>query len=468
MLYFAALMRVRLLALCLGCSVLLTAADDLESSVELMAKTGYCTAPSFSPDGKRIAFVSNMSGSPQIWMVGAGGGWPVQVTALNDPVGSISWSPDGNWIAFSVAPGGGMNAQVYLVRPDGTGMRRITAGGKETNNVGVWSHDGKWLAWTSNVKSGRSMDAYAYDVTTGESSHIADLKGVGGITDFSHDRKQVVLTRLRSRGSNDLYVRNLQTGAETLLTPHEGPGSFYIGVFSTDGSMVYLSSNKDRDRSAFGKVPVAGGPIQVIASREDAELQTAEITEDGKTAAVLWNVAGRSELQLMDVATSKLQPALKLPTELAGGLTWSRDGNLLALVASGSASVPNIWVYDRRSARMLQITDSPHAGIQLESLVRPELVKFSAHDGLELSGWLYKPRGVTGKAPFVLSFHGGPEGQEVPVFRASIRRCCRAGSVCLRRMFEGRQGSGRNSSISTMASCGSTGLRTLCPAWITW
>jgi dipeptidyl aminopeptidase/acylaminoacyl peptidase len=414
-------MRRFVLVYCLLCSVVLTAADELETSVELMAKTGYCAAPSFSPDGTRIAFVSNMSGSPQIWMVASGGGWPVQVTALNDPVGSISWSPDGNWIAFSVAPGGGMNTQVYLVRPDGTGMRRITAGGKETNNAGVWSHDGKWLAWTSNVKSGRSMDAYAYDVTTGESSHVADLKGVGGITDFSHDRKHVVLTRLRSRGSNDLFVRNLQTGAETLLTPHEGPGSFYIGVFSPDGSTVYLSSNKDRDRSAFAKVPVAGGPIQVMASREDAELQAAEITEDGKSAAVLWNAAGRSELQLMDLATSKLQPALKLPAELAGGLAWSRDGNLLALVASGSASVPNIWVYNRRSGQMSQITDSPHAGIQLESLVRPELVKFSAHDGLELSGWLYRPRGVTGKAPFVLSFHGGPEGQEVPAFRSEYQ-----------------------------------------------
>ena len=120
-------MLLRLLVLCLLCSALVSAADELESSVELMAKTGYCTAPSFSPDGKRIAFVSNMSGSPQIWMV---------------------------------APGGGMNTQVYLVRPDGTGMRRITAGGKETNNAGVWSHDGKWLAWTSNVKSGRSMVSY--------------------------------------------------------------------------------------------------------------------------------------------------------------------------------------------------------------------------------------------------------------------------------------------------------------------
>ena len=63
--------------------------------------------------------------SPQIWSVAVDGGWPVQLTALDDPVGFVTWSPDGKWLAFSLAPGGGMNSQVFLVRPDGTGMRRM-------------------------------------------------------------------------------------------------------------------------------------------------------------------------------------------------------------------------------------------------------------------------------------------------------------------------------------------------------
>jgi Tol biopolymer transport system component len=100
-------------------------ADELSTSVALMAKVGSCSSPAFSPDGKQLAFVSNMSGSPQIWSVATEGGWPVQVTALDDPVGFVTWSPDGKWLAFSLAPGGGMNTQVFLVRPDGTEMRRI-------------------------------------------------------------------------------------------------------------------------------------------------------------------------------------------------------------------------------------------------------------------------------------------------------------------------------------------------------
>ena len=92
---------------------------QLAAEVGRMAKVGSCSSPAFSPDGLQIAFVSNLSGLPQVWTVAADGGWPQPVTALDDHVGQVRWSPDGSWLAFSLAPGGGMNTQVYVVRPDG-------------------------------------------------------------------------------------------------------------------------------------------------------------------------------------------------------------------------------------------------------------------------------------------------------------------------------------------------------------
>src|SRR5262252_2158855 len=90
------------------------AADDaLSAAVTRMARIGRCGSPSFSPDGNTLAVVCDMTGTPQVWTVPSKGGWPNLVTALNDPVGGVEWSPTGDWLALSVAPGGGMNQQIY-------------------------------------------------------------------------------------------------------------------------------------------------------------------------------------------------------------------------------------------------------------------------------------------------------------------------------------------------------------------
>ena len=125
-------------------------ADDLARSVEMMAKVGAAYAPSFSPDAERLAYITNISGSPQVWIVPSAGGYPQQVTAFNDPVTGMSWSPDGTWIAVQIAPGGGLNSQIYILRPDGRDVRLLTAGGKENNWLGRWTPDSKSLVIGSN------------------------------------------------------------------------------------------------------------------------------------------------------------------------------------------------------------------------------------------------------------------------------------------------------------------------------
>jgi dipeptidyl aminopeptidase/acylaminoacyl peptidase len=399
--------------------------DDLERSVALMGKIGFASSPSFSPDGKTIAFVTNISGSPQVWTMPATGGFPKQVTAFDDPVGFVTWSPDGKWLVFNIAPGGGFNEQIYIMRPDGSELRRLTEGGKENNFLGDWTRDGKHIFFSSNRRSPASTDSYLLDVKSGEIRMVAEIKGAGGISDVSRDGRLAIVNRLLNRGNNNLYLLDVVTGKETLLTPHEGPGSFGGAQFTPDGRSIYLASNKDRDLLALARVKLdengQPGAIEVVAARDDGELSGGIMSDDGTMMVLNWNIAGRSELAFYDGKNNRMTAGPKLPAEIAGAFDFTGDGGRLAMVLSGAASPADIWTLDLRTKQFTRLTDSPHAGVDLTKMVAPELVEYTAHDGLKLSGWLYKPSGTAGATPIVLSFHGGPEGQERPGFNSTYQ-----------------------------------------------
>ena len=419
-----------------------TSASEL---VARLARIGSAGSPTFSPDGRTVAFVSDLSGSPQVWTVPFGGGFPSQVTAFGDPVGAVAWSPAGDWLAVSVAPGGGMNQQVVLVSPDGVTTKRITRGGADNNWLGPWSPDGKRLAYSSNVRSAAAMDVYLHDVASGESVLVARNPGTGRIADISRDGKVVLLDRVAGRGSNDLYLVDLASGAETLLTPHEGPGSF-SGELSVDAATVYLASNAGRDLRAFGRLRLAegkpAGDVEWLAERAEAELEGFALSPRDDQAALVWNEGGRGALEMLDLASGARRP-VKFSVDLVGGVEFAKNGRTLALVGSGANAPTDIFTLDFSTGLGRQLTLSPHAGVDLARLVRPELKRFPAHDGLELSGWLYRPPGTTGPAPYVLSFHGGPEGQERPALRPVYQALLQQGIGVFAPNIRGSSGFGK-------------------------
>jgi len=430
------------------CAIAETPSTDTEltTAVTLMARIGRCGSPSFSPDGRTIAFVCDLSGVPQVWTAATEGGWPTLVTALEDPVTVVEWSPTSDWLGILTAPGGGMNTQVYLVRPDGTGLKRYTPGGKDNNWLGSWTHDGSALMMSSNIRDGAAMDSYLLAVPDGKMKMVAQNSGIGNLEDISRDNRLALVSRMKSRGSNDVYLVDTGDRKEVNLTPHEGPGEF-AGRFSPDAKTVYLASNKDRDLEAFAKERIGpngqSGAIQVLAARDDAELNEFAINEQGTEAALIWNASGKSELSFVDLSTEKMSPGPQLPTELAFSPEFSRDGKQLALVLNGAAAPSDVWVLDIASGSFHQVTHSPHAGVNLEDLVRPKLVRYTAHDGLQLSGWLWLPKHWSPPGPVVLSFHGGPESEELPGFRSDYQALLMKGIAVFAPNVRGSSGFGK-------------------------
>ena len=417
----------------------------LAAKVEAFGRINSATSPSLSPDGRRMAYLSNESGSPQIWVRDARTGTVRQLTKLPDPVGSVYLSPKGDQLAYTVLPGGGLNTQVWVMNADGSSAKRLTPGGKENNGLSGWSRDGSALLVNSNKDNPSARDPALIDPATGKWTVLASNKGLNGIADLRGDR--AVVTRLLGRGDNNAYLIDRGTGSETLLTPHRGKAETGWGELSPNGKTVYVISNVGRDRQAFGKIALdkngKPGPIRYFAERPDAVAESAVLSDDGRMAALVWNVGGRSELAWLDTATGRVRSGPKLPFDIAFPSEFSSDGRTLAMVGSGADRTTDIYMVDVSSGATARVTRSKHDGVDLASLIRPELITYKAHDGLALSGWLYRPKGATGPMPVVFNYHGGPEGQARPTMSPDAQALVASGIAVFAPNVRGSSGFGK-------------------------
>jgi Tol biopolymer transport system component len=123
--------------------------DMIQHQAKLMApSTWWEDFPAVGPDGRRLAFASNRTGTNEIWAVNADGSDLRQVTFHRGPVvTSPQWSPDGQLIAFSSQVGG--NRDIYVIRPNGSQSNRITTMPSEERNP-RWSRDGRWIYFSSD------------------------------------------------------------------------------------------------------------------------------------------------------------------------------------------------------------------------------------------------------------------------------------------------------------------------------
>ena len=340
-----------------------------------------------SPDGRHAAYVSDRSGSPKVWVQPVGSELTFLVDTGEHPVVSVQWSTGGGWLACVLAPGGAPRTEVWLVRPDGSALHQVAGFGADSADNVRWLPGRPLLAVTENLETTLLVDAEHGTrevVTTGELLSLFDV---------SPDRSRALLRR-GPRSGRYIVVRDLATGVEQWVTSGEQ------ACFGPDGS-VYA-------RSDAGELPVlvrvAGGTAEILASSESAEVESFALTADGRSVAVLWNVrGGESELTVLTPSGTERVP---LPGPVVSGVSWCFDGSTLTFTAEGPGQPHGVWTWDGQLHPVSVEEPAPDA-------VRPVLHRFASHDGLEISGWLFRPAGE-GPHPTVLWLHGGPEAQERP------------------------------------------------------
>src|SRR6267154_6875898 len=141
-------------------------------SIEKLYMTRAIGGSSWSPDGKTIAFISNISGRNNLWTVPATGGWPTQLTVSDHRQSSPAWSPDGKWIAYISDYDGDEQWDIFLVSPKTGKVVNLTSTREIAETDPTWSPDSRYLAYLVKPKTSAAHEIDVYDMVLREVKHI--------------------------------------------------------------------------------------------------------------------------------------------------------------------------------------------------------------------------------------------------------------------------------------------------------
>lgn len=418
---------------------------------------------SISPDGARVAFLSDRGGHPQAWVQPLGDPRGARLVELGpDPVAGVRWSSDGQWLACAVAPCGGVMTHVWAVRPDGSGARRLAGEAGEHVAMGPWTHHGAHLAVAEQAESPGAGDAWELvDPATATRRPLISGQRVV-VLDLSSTERFALLRR-GPRGARSALVLDRALDRTQPLLPFSRSGSTETGMLrppperrsaaQDDAAVAYLLSDSGWPRACLLAVGVRAdgsrGPVGMLAGREDADLELVAIDDAGRTAVLAWNRDGRSEVELLDLRTGGRSAVDGLPGEVVSSVSIAKHGRLALLTIEGPARPREIHALDIAARAWSPVTRTPApaappgpVGAQrAQGLVEPILQRFESYDGLMLNGWLYPAADSGGRA--LIWLHGGPEAQERPTFSPLFQTIVRAGITVFAPNVRGSSGSGR-------------------------
>ena len=421
-------------------------------TVDKLYMTRSIGGTTWSPDGKQIAFTSNISGRNNIWLVPSSGGWPSQLTISEQRQTKPAWSPDGNWIAYASDYDGNEQWDIFLVSPKTGEVVNLTTTKEISEESPVWSPDSKQIAYVSKTKSGASYEIDLVDVYSRRVKHLTPNtpKGRNNFRPiFSRDGKLLAYTQANANGTDSsVYLLELVIGKASDLTPHTGDSTHNASSISPDGKNILVTSNAKNGYNNVGLLDVASQKIEWLTD-DKWEINAGSFSPDGKTASWASNVDGNTNLYLYDLATHKAEmvPLAAGVNAFAGSPSpYSSDGARLLYYHNGPTAPNDVWTYDLKSRATQQLTHSLMAGVRSADMVEPYLVHFPSRDGKwTVSAFAYVPNNIprNGKFPAIVYIHGGPTGQFVNSFNRGIQYLVNQGYLVIAPNFRGSTGYGK-------------------------
>ena len=366
---------------------------------------------SWSPDGRRISFLTDITGVPQAWEVSADGGWPEQLTFHDDRVSHAGYSPAEERLLFGMDAGGDEKTQLFLL--DGGGQERnLTRDPTAIHYSGGFSPDGSRISYTATRRNGTDFDVYTQK-STGEPEMAWETSGYHTVADWGSDGSSLIVSRHHSNLNNDLYRLDLSSGETQLLTPHDGDARFLTARMTPDGGALYLATDRDGDFLRLARLNLSDLELTYLTP-DDRDVESVEVSRDGRWLVASRNVEGYSDFMLFS-GRGRRAPGPRLPKGIQGGFAFSPDSRRLAFTLTGPDLNPDVWTLDLPDGEPQRLTRSSTAGIPRNSFRRPRLVRYPSFDGRDIPAIFYEPEGEV-SSPVVVNAHGGPESQSRPGF----------------------------------------------------
>lgn len=240
----------------------------------------------------QIAFISDRSGNPEIYIINSDGSGVRQLTSNGRVNRSPVWSPGGDKIAFSSGTSG--QSDIYVMNADGTEQTRLTDGSSD-NLTPTWSPDGNKIAFATLIAGGyqiQVMDADGTNVAqlTDTSSTIANLA-----PKWSPDGRSILFYSTRDQGDAEIYVMDSDGSDQRRVTL--SPDSDGSPAWSPDGLTIAFDSRRSADTEIY-RMSVLGDGVRNISQSPGADHMPSWSRDGSQIAFWSWR-DGNAEIYLM-------------------------------------------------------------------------------------------------------------------------------------------------------------------------
>jgi dipeptidyl aminopeptidase/acylaminoacyl peptidase len=391
------------------------------------------SAPAWSPDSKRIAFISDRDGKRQIYIIAPAGGEAIQITNVETGVNSFDWSPDGRWIAFTAAEA---DSKAKKERKEKYGEFEIVSG--DYTMTHLWKIEVPTDAKEKKAEPARLTDGNNFTV--------------GGFS-WSPDSTRIAFSAtkdpdLGSSDTSDIYVLTVSDRSIAKVVISKGPDS--SPVWSPDGKQIAYQTSNAREfffytNSYIAVVPSAGGAGRVLTESFDEDPGLIDWSPDG-----IYFVSQQktySHLFRLNAATGAIERVTSPADIIASQFSFTRDFRQSAFISAAANAYPEIFVSDLKQFAPRRLTAMSD---QLKDfrLATREVISWKSTDGTPIEGILVKPADFdpSKKYPLLVVIHGGPTGVDTPVVRGDrtypTEMFIAKGALILRPNYRGSAGYG--------------------------